>query len=299
MDDIIIIGAGPAGLTAAIYALRAGKSALLIEAKTYGGQIVNAARIDNYPGLPGISGFEFAQKLYEQATALGARIVYETAVAIEDKGETKTVKTSAPNEYEGKAVIIATGARNKPMGLAREDKLLGRGVSYCATCDGMFFRGKDVAVFGGGRIAVEDALFLSEYCAKVYVIHSARNFGAAPADVERLKARENVELLLGSTVTKLIGEEKLSAVEVTSKSDGSVREISAAGLFVAIGQMPDNGAFANTVDLDEKGYVAADEGCRTKTPGVYAAGDCRAKEVRQLTTAAADGTVAALAACGA
>ncbi len=296
MKDIIIIGAGPAGLTAAIYALRSGKSVLLIEAKSYGGQIINAAKIDNYPGLPNISGFEFAQKLYEQATSFGAEIVYETAVSVEDNGKTKLVRTKS-GEHEAKAVILATGARNKPMGLSREDKLLGKGVSYCATCDGMFFRKKEVAVFGGGRIAVEDALFLSDYCSKVYVIHSQMRFGAAPSDVEKLKARENVEFVLESNVTALLGEEKLTGIEVTNKKDGSKRKINISGLFVAIGQMPDNGAFANMVELDEKGYIAAGESCLTKTNGIYAAGDCRTKEVRQLTTAAADGAVAALAAC--
>ncbi len=298
MKDVIIIGAGPAGLTAAIYALRAGKSVLLLEAKAYGGQIINTPEIDNYPAMPHVSGFEFAQKLYEQAVSFGAELVYEAAVGIESSGDVKVVTTSSNNKYEAKAVIIATGAKNRPMGLAREEELIGRGVSYCATCDGMFYRRKDVAVFGGGNTAVEDALFLSQYCNKVYVIHRRRQFRADAADVEKLKARENVEFVLDCNVTDLIGEDKLSAVEVTNKVDGSRREIPVAGLFVAIGQMPDNGAFSNAVELDEKGYVAANESCRTKTPGVYVAGDCRTKEIRQLTTAASDGAIAALAACG-
>lgn len=298
MKDVIIIGAGPAGLTAAIYALRAGKSVLLLEAKAYGGQIINTPEIDNYPAMPHVSGFEFAQKLYEQAVSFGAELVYEAAVGIESSGDVKVVTTSSNNKYEAKAVIIATGAKNRPMGLAREEELIGRGVSYCATCDGMFYRRKDVAVFGGGNTAVEDALFLSQYCNKVYVIHRRRQFRADAADVEKLKARENVEFVLDCNVTDLIGKDKLSAVEVTNKVDGSRREIPVAGLFVAIGQMPDNGAFSNAVELDEKGYVAANESCRTKTPGVYVAGDCRTKEIRQLTTAASDGAIAALAACG-
>ncbi len=297
MKDITIIGAGPAGLTAAIYALRSGKSVLLLEAKTYGGQIVNTPEIDNYPAMPHVSGFEFAQKLYEQAASFGAEIFYEAASSIEDRGGIKVVKTTKNNSYESKAVIIATGAKNRPMGIDREEELIGHGVSYCATCDGMFFRRKDVAVFGGGNTAVEDALFLSQYCNKVYVIHRRDQFRADAADVEKLKARENVEFVLDSIVTKLLGDEKLGAVEVTNKKDGSKREINVAGLFVAIGQMPDNGAFANAVELDEKGYVSAGENCRTKTDGIYVAGDCRTKEVRQLTTAAADGAVAALAAC--
>ena len=292
MTDIIIIGAGPAGLTAAIYALRSGKSVLLLEAKTVGGQIVYAQKIENYPAIPNISGFEFAQRLHEQAMSFGAQLVYEAAVSIEDRGETKVVKTSKNNEYEARSVIIATGARSRPMGLPKEDKLIGRGVSYCAVCDGMFFRKKDVAVFGGSRTAVEDALFLSEYCNKVYVIHSKDKLAAAPAEVERLKARENVQLVLGSAVTELIGEDKLTAIEVTNKASGEKREIPIAGLFVAIGQMPDNGAFANIVELDEKGYIIAGESCRTKTNGVFAAGDCRTKELRQLVTAASDGALA-------
>ena len=297
MKDITIIGAGPAGLTAAIYALRSGKSVLLLEAKTYGGQIVNTPEIDNYPAMPHVSGFEFAQKLYEQAASFGAEIIYEAASSIEDRGGIKVVKTTKNNSYESKAVIIATGAKNRPMGIDREEELIGHGVSYCATCDGMFFRRKDVAVFGGGNTAVEDALFLSQYCNKVYVIHRRNQFRADAADVEKLRARENVEFVLDSIVTKLLGDEKLGAVEVTNKKDGSKREINVAGLFVAIGQMPDNGAFANAVELDEKGYVSAGENCRTKTDGIYVAGDCRTKDVRQLTTAAADGAVAALAAC--
>lgn len=299
MKDVIIIGAGPAGLTAAIYTLRAGKSVLLIEARSYGGQIINTPEIDNYPAMPHVSGYEFATKLYEQAKDLGAELIFETAAGIEESGGVKVVTTAKNNKYEARAVIIATGAKNRPMGLDREEELIGKGISYCATCDGMFFRKKDVAVFGGGNTAVEDALFLSQYCSKVYVIHRRDQFRADAADVEKLKARENVEFVLDSTVTALLGEKKLSAVEVTNKKDGSKREIPVAGLFVAIGQMPDNAAFANTVDLDEKGYVAAGENCLTKTSGVYVAGDCRTKGVRQLTTAAADGAVAALAACSA
>lgn len=299
MKDIIIIGAGPAGLTAAIYAGRAGKSVLILEAKTFGGQIIYAPKIENYPAMPGISGFEFAQKLYEHAMSFGAEIVYEAAVGVEDRDGVKVVRSAKNNEYEAKAVIIATGARSRPMGLPREDSLIGRGVSYCATCDGMFFRKKDAAVFGGGRIAVEDALYLADICAKVYIIHSKDKLNANAVDVEKLSQRGNVEFVLDSTVTKLNGDAKLESVEVTSKTDGARREIPVSGLFVAIGQMPDNGAFANALDLDEKGFVKANESCTTKTSGIYAAGDCRAKEVRQLTTAAADGAVAALAACSA
>lgn len=295
MKDIVIIGAGPAGLTAAIYALRAGKSVLLLEAKQYGGQIVNTPDIENYPALPHVSGYEFAEALYQQAMSFGAELKFETAVGIEDAGPHKIVRTKE-NVYEAKAVIIATGAKNRPMGLEREEALIGRGVSYCATCDGMFFRKKDVAVYGGGNTALSDALFLSNTSNKVYLIHRRDAFRGSEADVEKVKARPNVEFVLNSTVTKLLGEEKLSGVEVTNKNTGETRTLEIAGLFVAIGQMPDNGAFAQVAPLDEKGYVEAGENCRTKTPGVFTAGDCRTKEVRQLATAASDGAVAALAA---
>ncbi|MDO4619292.1 MAG: thioredoxin-disulfide reductase [Lachnospiraceae bacterium] len=294
--DLIIVGAGPAGLTAAIYGLRAGKSVLLIEAKAYGGQIINTPDIENYPGLAHVSGFEFAQALYEQVTSFGGELVYGTAAAVGEESGLKTVTTADGTVYTAKAVILATGAKNRPIGLEREEELIGRGVSYCATCDGMFFRKKTVAVYGGGNTALGDALFLSSICEKVYLIHRRDAFRGSAADLEKLKKCTNVEFVLNSNVTKLIGEEKLTAVEVTDKLSGKRRELEVAGLFVAIGQIPDNTAFAAVADLDKSGYIIADEDCRTKTPGVYTAGDCRTKTVRQLTTAAADGAVAALAA---
>ncbi|MBP3877355.1 MAG: thioredoxin-disulfide reductase [Lachnospiraceae bacterium] len=296
MKDLIIIGAGPAGLTAAVYALRAGRSVLLLEAKNYGGQIVNTPEIENYPGLKSVSGFDFAQALYEQATGFGAELVYEKACGIEDRNGIKAVLTESGHEYEGRAVIIATGAKNRPLGLPREEELIGRGISYCATCDGMFFRKKDVAVCGGGNTALEDAFFLSNYCNKVYVIHRRDEFRGSAKDLEKLKTRPNVEFVLNANVTDLIGDAKLTAVEVTDKLTGEKREIPVSGLFVAIGQIPDNLAFTGVAKLDGSGYIEAGEDCRTGTPGVYTAGDCRTKEVRQLTTAAADGAVAALAA---
>lgn len=295
MTDVIIIGAGPAGLTAAIYAQRAGKSVMLLEAKIYGGQIVNTPDIENYPGIKHISGFEYAQELYEQAMSFGAEFKMEAALRIEDKGNYKIVKT-ANGDYEAKAVILATGAKNRPLGIEREADMVGKGVSYCATCDGMFYRGKRVAVNGGGNTAIEDAEFLSNVAEKVYVIHRRDEFRADAKDVERLKAKENVEFVLNSTVKSLVGEDKLTAIEVENKETGDVTTIEIDGLFIAIGQMPDNKAFADVAELDPKGYIQAGESCKTETPGVFTAGDCRTKEVRQLTTAAADGAVAALAA---
>ncbi len=296
MYDVMIIGAGPAGLTSAIYALRSGKSVLVLESTAYGGQIINTPEIDNYPALPHVSGFDFATALYKQATSFGAEVIFEAAAAIEDHGETKTIVTTKNSRYDGKTVIIATGAKNRPMNIEREQELIGKGVSYCATCDGMFYRKKDVAVFGGGNTAVEDALFLSEYCSKVYIIHRRSEFRADEKDVERLRGKENVEFVLDSVVSGLLGEERLTAVEITDTKDGKKRTIDVSGLFVAIGQMPDNGAFSNVVKLDDKGYIEAGETCETGTPGIYTAGDCRTKTVRQLTTAVGDGAVAALSA---
>ena len=291
MYDIIIIGAGPAGLTAAIYACRAEKSTLVLEAKSYGGQIINTPDIANYPVAPGISGFEFATTLYNQAKDLGAQIVFEKAVAVED-GETKPVRTPN-NAYEGKAVILATGAENRKLGVEGEDKLVGRGISYCATCDGNFFRKKDVAVAGGGNTAVEDALYLADLANTVYLIHRRDSFRADAALVSKLKAKENVQFVLNSNVTKLVAEMRLQAVEVTDKFTGEVKTLPVQGLFVAVGQVPENENFKTLVELDAGGYAVAGENCRTKTPGIFVAGDNRTKDVRQLVTAASDGAVAA------
>ena len=301
MIDVLIIGAGPAGLSAAIYVERAGKHAVCLEAMTVGGQIVNTPEIANYPGIKKISGFEFSMGLYEQATELGADIIYEQAVKIretlnpEEKGF--TVLTESGKEFEAKTVIIATGAKNRLLGIDKEESLTGRGVSYCATCDGAFFRGKDVAVNGGGNTALEDALFLTNYCNKVYIIHRRDEFRGEPKNVEAVKSKENVEFVLDSTIDELKGDRNLEAVVVRNKNTGELRELPVAGLFIAIGQEPDNVAFADVALLDEKGYIRADESCMTETPGIFVAGDCRTKAVRQLTTAASDGAVAALAAC--
>ena len=296
MSDIVIIGAGPAGLSAAIYACRAGKSVTVLEATTYGGQIVNTPDIENYPGIMHISGFDFATNLYDQATSLGAEVLFEKALAIEDREGGKVVRTSS-GAHPCKAVIIAIGAKNRTLDLEGESRLVGHGVSYCATCDGMFFKGKDVAVVGGGNTAVEDALYLSGLCRTIYVIHRRSQFRAAEREVANLKTKENVVLVLESTVTALRGAKSLSAVEVTDKVTGKKRELPVSALFVAIGQVPDGGAFANQVELDAKGYVVSGEDCLTRSEGVFVAGDCRTKTLRQLITAASDGAVVASAAC--
>ena len=295
MYDIIIIGAGPAGLAAAVYGQRAEKKTLLIDEKGYGGQIINTPEIENYPAIQKISGFDFANNLYQQASDLGAELTFEKAVGIESKGDIKIVKTEG-GAYEAKAVIIATGAKNRPLGLDREEALTGRGVAYCATCDGAFYRGKTVAVIGGGNTALEDAEVLSGLANKVYLIHRRDAFRGEEANVKRIQAKENVEILLNKIPTALLGEDKISGLEIQDKLTGEKTILTLDGVFVAIGQMPDNAAFAELISLDDKGYVTAGEDCLTKSDGIFVAGDCRTKKVRQLATAVADGAVAALAA---
>lgn len=295
MYDIVIIGAGPAGLSAAIYGQRAGKETLLIDAKGFGGQIINTPEVENYPGIKKVSGFELATNLYEQATELGAEIVYEKAVGIEDAGNHKKVKTESA-VYDTKSVIIATGAKNRPMGLENEEKYTGAGVSYCATCDGAFFRGRDVAVIGGGNTALEDAEVLSGIADKVYLVHRRDAFRGEEANIKRLREKENVEFVLNSVPVELVGDMMISGLKVKNVKTEETITLLVQGVFVAIGQMPDNKDFADVAGLDEKGYVAAGEECLTRTPGIFTAGDCRTKKVRQLATAAADGAVAALAA---
>ncbi len=295
MYDIAIVGAGPAGLSAAIYAQRAGKKTVLFEAYTYGGQIINTPKIENYPGIKDISGFDYATGLFDQALSFGAEIVFEQVTAV-NKSDCFVITTTA-GTYEAQAVIIATGAKNRHLGLEKEEALTGRGISYCATCDGAFFKGKNVAVNGGGNTAIEDATFLSGYCSKVYVIHRREGFRAEEGSLQALREKDNVEFVLNATITDLVGEDKLSAVVVTDKLSGQTSEIAVDGLFIAIGQVPDNAVFSEIAELDQSGYVLSGEDCTTKTPGLFTAGDCRTKHVRQLVTAASDGAVAALAAC--
>ena len=292
MYDIIIIGAGPAGMTAAIYARRAAKSVLVLEAVNYGGQILNTPDIENYPAEAHISGYDFSTKLYEQAKELGAEFIFEKAVDIKSENGTKVVVT-AKNSYEAETVIIATGSASRKLGLEDEERLVGKGVSYCATCDGNFYRKKVVAVVGGGNTALEDALYLSDIAEKVYLIHRRDSFRGEEANVSRLTARENVEFIYNSNVTKLISDKRLRAIEVTNNLDGSVRTVELNGLFVAVGRIPENRNFANLVKLDDAGYVEAGEDCHTSCAGIFVAGDNRTKTLRQLVTAAADGAMAA------
>lgn len=296
MYDVIVIGAGTAGMTAGIYARRAGKTVLTIEKKNYGGQIINTPEVENYPGISKVSGFTFANNLYNQTRELGAEFKFEEVIKIQNNSGYKVVVTNK-TKYQGKTVIIATGAKNRPLGVNNEDKLTGAGVSYCATCDGAFFRGKDVAVVGGGNTALEDALFLSDYCNLVYVVHRRNEFRGEKGLTDILKEKGNVKFVFDSVVKSIKGEQSVEGLEILNVKKNTLSEIKVQGAFIAIGQMPDNEKFSDMIELDGKGYIKADETCTTNTEGVFVAGDCRTKQVRQLTTAASDGAVAALAAC--
>ncbi len=298
MTDIAIIGAGTAGLTAAIYARRAGMETVVYEAESYGGQIINTPEIENYPSVRNISGYEFATNLYEQAVSLGAKVEFDRIVSVEgDAASGFTLRGEYGAEQKARAVIIATGAKNRHMGIPFEDKFTGRGVSYCATCDGAFYKGKTAAVFGGGNTAVEDAIYLSALCSKVFIIHRRDEFRADAGLVSRLLSLQNIEPLMSYVVKGLEGQDRLSGLILESTKDGSEKSIDTDALFVAIGQVPSNDVFKDLIALDESGYALAGEDCFSTCEGIFIAGDNRTKKVRQLTTAAADGAVAALAAC--
>lgn len=295
MHDIIIIGAGPAGMTAALYALRAGKTVVLLEAESFGGQISYSPNVENYPSVMSISGNEFSSNLLDQIIALGADIEFEKAIEIVDD-EIKTVITESQKSFKGKAVIIATGVKHRHLSLENEDKLVGKGISYCAVCDGTFFKGLDVAVVGGGDTALQDAIYLSNSCKKVYLIHRRIEFRAENKLVQKVNQINNIEFILDSTVNELIGDEKLQSIKVLNKLNNLETEIKISGLFIAIGQIPQNQYFKNLEKLDESGYFNTDENTISNTRGIFIAGDCRKKQVRQLTTAISDGTVASIAA---
>lgn len=297
MYDMIIIGAGPAGLTAAIYARRANKSVLLLEKGAFGGQITFSPKVENYPGFESVSGSELADKLVEQALGQGAEVEIETVTAIEDKGDRKAVLTEDGNTYEAKAVIIAAGARHRHLGLPNEETHIGEGISFCAVCDGAFYKDKVVALVGGGNSALQEAILLSETSKKVYVIQNLDFLTGEQQLQDVLAKRDNVEVLLGTVVAALPAQAPLTAITLRRVADGSEFDLAIDGLFVAIGLQPENGAFADVVELDQWGYVDAGEDCLTKTPGVFVAGDCRRKGVRQVTTATGDGATAAIAAC--
>lgn len=292
MNDLIIIGAGTAGLTAAIYGQRAGLSCRVFEKYAPGGQIVNSPSIENYPGMYGVSGYDYSMALFEQAQKLGAEIEFAEVAGIEISGKIKKVIT-ASGEFEAKTVIIANGAARRKLGCPGEDKFEGRGVSYCATCDGAFFRGKTVAVVGGGESAFEEAEYLSKICEKVYLIHRRDSFRAAKTAVDAILANKNVTLLTNSAIGEIKGESSVSSAVIKNIASGSEIEIPLSAVFVSIGLMPENKMFKDMIELDEYGYIRADEDCRTAVEGVFVAGDTRSKKLRQLVTAASDGAAAA------
>lgn len=296
MYDIIIIGAGPAGLTAALYALRANKTVLLIEKATFGGQITFSPKIENYPGFAEIDGNALADHFFEQVTSQGADFELEEATAIIDNGKTKTVVTDC-GEHEGKAVIIATGAKHRMLGAGNEESFAGNGISFCAVCDGAFYAGKEVIVVGGGNSALQEAILLADLCSKVTVVQNLADFTGEQKLVDVLKSKPNTEFIFNTVVKEFIGDDELKGAVVVNTETDEETELHFDGAFVAIGLAPDNKAFENVAALDSFGYVDSDEACLTKTQGVFTAGDCRTKRIRQITTATADGAVAALAAC--
>ena len=296
MYDIVIIGAGPAGLTAALYARRADKSVLLIEKENFGGQITFSPKVENYPTQKQISGSELAQMMLDQVMELGAQIEMAEVIGILDEGDVKIVVTET-GEFEAKAVIIASGSKHRQLGLPGENELVGKGVSYCAVCDGAFFAGSPVAIVGGGNTALQEAIMLSEYCTHVTMIQNLSTMTGEARLVSILEKKENVTMIFDTLVTELIGEEKLEGVAIRNTKTGEETVLDVDGLFVAIGQKPENECFSPLTALNDYGYIIADEACLTDTPGIFVAGDCRTKAVRQITTATADGAVAALAAC--
>lgn len=296
MHDIIIVGGGPAGLTAAVYALRAGKTVLVIEKNGFGGQIAYSPKVENIPGTISISGTEFADKLTEQAMNLGADVELETVVRVES-GEIKRVYTEEGGCYEAKAVILAVGVKHRMLGLDGEEELVGNGLSFCAVCDGAFYTGQDVAMIGGGNSALQEALLLAEVCRKVTVVQNLAFFTGEKKLADALSAKENVEIFFSTVVAEYLSENgTLTGLRIRSEN-GEEQVLNVDGAFLAVGLVPENDAFAPLAELNDWGYFDSSEDCTTKTEGVFVAGDCRSKTIRQVTTAAGDGAVSAMAAC--
>ena len=298
MHDIIVVGGGPAGMTAALYALRNGKSVLVIEKESFGGQMTQSPKIENYPGKLQVSGMELADEMMNQILEQGADIEIETVAGVSRDGEGWIVATEEGGAYKAKAVVIATGVKHRMLGLPGEDDLVGDGISYCAVCDGDFYTDKVVCVMGGGNSALQDAILLAEKCKEVIMLLRRQVFRGEEKLQEVLLSHTNVSTRMDVVISSLIaGSNGLEAVEIANRTTGEKQRVDCDGLFVAIGLVPENGAFAELADLNDWGYFDSDESCTTKTPGIFVAGDCRNKEIRQITTATADGAVAALAAC--
>ena len=289
--DIAIIGAGPAGLAAAIYAARGGATVLCLEKEVHGGQIINSPEVENYPALKKVSGVEFATELYEQATVFGAEIEYTQVLSASLIGDEKILHCE-DFDVSAKAVIIANGVSRRLMGCPGETKYTGRGVGYCATCDGAFYKGKTVAVVGGGNTAIEDAIYLAALCEKVYIIHRRQGLRADEAELIKARSNEKIEFILDTVVTEIYGDDKVSGIKIKNTITDEQADIKLSGIFVAIGLIPSSKDFTE-IPLTENGYIITDQNCRTSLAGVYAAGDCRDKTLRQLVTATADGAVAA------
>lgn len=295
MYDILIVGAGPAGLTAAIYARRAGKSVLVLEKDTFGGQVTFSPKLENYPGFEAISGNELAQKMLEQAMSLGADIDMDTVLEVKD-GEVKTI-VGENATYEAKSVIIAAGARHRRLGLPNEENLIGNGISFCAVCDGAFYKDQHVAVIGGGNTALVEIVLLAEICKKVTVVQNLAFLTGESKMIEAVKAKNNIEIIYNTVVKEYLGEESLKGLRLHNDVTGEESELFVDGAFLAIGTEPENKPYAAVSKLNDWGYIVSDESCQTGTPGIFVAGDCRTKAYRQVATAVSDGATAALSAC--
>ncbi len=291
--DVVIIGGGPAGYTAALYCARAALSTLLLESFAPGGQMGTTDIVDNYPGFPqGVGGYDLGTEMQKQAERFGSKSAFKRVAKVDFESQPKKITTEDGIVYEAGSVIVATGALPKELGLEREGKLRGRGVSYCATCDGAFYRGKTVVVVGGGDTAASDAVFLSKICKKVYLVHRRDALRASKAYLDPLNKAENVEFVWDSAVQNILGDEKVSGVEIKNIKTGTVSQLECSGIFIAVGAIPSTGLFEGTLTLNDRGYIDADETTKTNIPGVFAAGDVRAKPLRQIVTAVSDGAVA-------
>lgn len=293
MYDLIIVGSGPAGLSAAVYGMRAGLHVLVMEERPMsGGQVLNTYEVDNYLGMPGMSGFDMGMRFREHANTMGAEFRTAKVTSLTDNGQVKKVVTADGTAYEARAVLLAAGAEHAVLGVTGEEQYRGKGVSYCATCDGAFFKGRNVAVVGGGDVAVEDAVYLARLCSKVYLIHRRDSLRAAKSLQKKLMSCDNVEILWDTTVEEIEGSDLVESVKLRHVKEGKEQTLSVDGLFIAVGMRPNTEAFKDVVACDERGYVIAGEDCITKTAGIYAAGDIRTKQVRQIITAVADGACA-------